>query len=69
MEPRKPKFNTEFYEDAGDPLLKFRKKHGGACFAKKGADPFARDPDVIQAKRQAKLIEDIGKMDTLGLGW
>ena len=70
METRKPKFNSEFYEDEGDPLVNFRKKNGGACFTKrKDGDPFSKDPDVMQSKRQMKLIEDMGKVDILGLGW
>ena len=63
MEPTKKKFNSEFYEDVGDPLAEFRKKNGGARFVKGGKDPFARDPDVMQAKRQQKLIDDTNNLN------
>ena len=69
MEPRKPKFSGAFYEDAGDLLAGFRKKHGGARFVKKGGDPFAKDPDVVQSERQSKLVNDISNMDISSSGW
>lgn len=59
--------NSEFYEDAGDPLAKFRKKRKGAAFLndKNGVakDPFANDPDVLQTERSEKLREDCIRMN------
>lgn len=48
---------SDFYEDAGDLLADFRNRYGGAVPDKKGKDPFAGDPDVMQAEREAKLYE------------
>ena len=64
----KPNFKSEFYEDAGDPLAEFRKKCRGPAVGKKGKDPFANDPDVLQAQREEKLIEDSRNIDTGGFG-
>jgi hypothetical protein len=70
MESKKPKFNSDFYEEANDVLAGFRKQYGGARFLKKGGDPFAKDPDVVQSQRQEKLVKEIRNVDTLGLtGW
>lgn len=69
MQSRKPNFSSSFYEDAGDLLAGFRKKNGGARFGKKGADPFSKDPDVVQSQRQEKLAKEIRNMDMLGSGW
>ena len=69
MESKKPNFKSEFYEDAEDPLNGFRKQYGGARFKKKGGDPFAKDPDVVQSQRQEKLTKKISEMDTLNSGW
>jgi hypothetical protein len=70
MEAKKPQFSSAFYEDAGDLLAGFRKINGGARIAKKGADAFAKDPDVLQSQRQEKLIEQIRNADISGLsGW
>ena len=70
METRKPNLSGAFYEEVEDVLAPFRKKYGGARFDKKGQDPFAKDPDIIQSQRQEKLGQDIRNVDTLGLtGW
>ena len=67
MEPTKPNFNSDFFEDVGDPLIEFRKKYKGAVkMTKKGIDPTDSDPDLIQAARQTKLIKDIENMNFLG---
>lgn len=50
--------NSEFYEDAGDPLAAFRKVYRGAVVGKNGEDPFKNDPDVAQSVREDKLRED-----------
>lgn len=52
-----PNFNSEFYEDEGDPLAAFRKQYRGAVVGKNGVDPFKDDPDVIQSRREEKLRE------------
>lgn len=64
----KPNFDSDFYEDEGDPLSDFRKKYGGARIDKKGNDPFANDPDMIQSRRQEKLREDSLNIDLGGFG-
>ena len=57
------KKNKDFYEDAGDALSGFRRKHrGGALPLKDGKDPFDNDPDMIQSRRQDKLAEDQNNM-------
>jgi len=68
MKDGKPNFNSEFYEDAGDPLAEFRQKHGGAKINRKGKDPFANDPDVLQSQREEKLKEQTRNMDFGGFG-
>ena len=52
-----PNFNSEFYEDEGDPLAAFRKQYRGAVVGKNGVDPFKDDPDVLQSNREEKLRE------------
>lgn len=70
MEPKKSNLNSAFYEEAGDLLAGFRKKNGGARIIDKGGDPFAKDPDVLQAQRQEKLAAEIRNADISGLsGW
>lgn len=59
MKPEKPSLIEDFYENVGDPLAGFRRRNGGAIVNKKGKDPFAKDPDVVQAQRQQKLEKDI----------
>lgn len=68
MSSRKPNFNSEFYEDAGDPLAEFRKQNRGARVGKNGKDLFANDPDVLQSAREEKLKEKIRNMDIGGFG-
>ena len=60
------KYDNDFYETAGDPLKKFRKKYKGAIIAKNGKDPFNKDPDVIQSIKEEKLKERINNIDING---
>lgn len=53
-----PNFNSEFYEDAGDPLAAFRQQYGGGVIGKNGDDPFKDDPDIQQSGREDKLREE-----------
>jgi hypothetical protein len=60
MEIRKPNLNSEFFENAEDPLKDFKKTYSGAARCRKdGSDPFEDDPDMKQARRQFKLQKDI----------
>jgi hypothetical protein len=49
------KYDNDFYEDAGDLLVDFRKHNSGGFIEKDGKDPFAKDSDVIQSEREDKL--------------
>jgi len=66
QQAKKPNFDSDFYEDVGDPLAGFRKKHRGGRINKKGKDPFSKDPDVMQAARQDKLQKEIEQQNLLG---
>lgn len=50
-------YDSNFYEDEGDPLKQFRKTHGGGFTVKNDKDPFAKDRDVVQFDHENKLRE------------
>lgn len=54
---QKPKLD-DFYEEAPDMLAPFRRRYGGAKFAKGEADPFDSDGDIKQFNADQKMNKE-----------